>query len=88
MFLKRAALAMGVGDLPVRLSADHQFAQTDGQKPLGTDMFNWYASRLETRVHTDSALSEAFANVVTMREPPIVLLRPGIIRRVPQTLLA
>jgi 2-polyprenyl-6-methoxyphenol hydroxylase-like FAD-dependent oxidoreductase len=64
------------------VGADHQFAQTGGPKPLGTDMFNWYASRLVTRAHTDSALSEAFASVVTMREPPTVLLRPGIIWRV------
>lgn len=62
--------------------ADHQFAQTDGPKPLGTDLFDWYASRLVTRAHTDRALSEAFANVVTMRQPPTALFRPGILWRV------
>jgi 2-polyprenyl-6-methoxyphenol hydroxylase-like FAD-dependent oxidoreductase len=76
--------AEGVVDTAWRFAvgADHQFAQTDGPKPLGTDMFNWYASRLITRAHSNSALSEAFANVVTMREPPTVLLRPGILWRV------
>ncbi|MFB6311625.1 MAG: NAD(P)/FAD-dependent oxidoreductase, partial [Salinirussus sp.] len=40
------------------VSADHQFPQTTGPKPRGTDLFNWYQSRLIRGAHADGRLSD------------------------------
>jgi len=32
---------------------DHQFPETEGSKPRGTDILNWYLSRLFRKAHTD-----------------------------------
>ena len=64
------------------VGADHQFPQTTGPKPQGTDFANSYLSRLTRRAHTDSELAEAFYRVLLMEEPPSSLFRPGVLWRV------
>lgn len=67
------------------IGADHQFSQTEGPKPRGTDFFNWYTSRVVQTAHTDSVVGEAFARVIMMEQPPTSLLRPGVMWRVLRT---
>lgn len=62
--------------------ADFDFPQTTGPKPTGTDLLNWYSSRLLSRAHSDPVLSEAFLRVMRLEEPSTSLLRPGIAWRV------
>jgi 2-polyprenyl-6-methoxyphenol hydroxylase-like FAD-dependent oxidoreductase len=62
--------------------ADFGFEQTEGIRPRGTAIFNWYLSRLFRTAHTDGALTDAFNRVLSMQQPPTSLMRPGIAWRV------
>ena len=64
------------------VGADHQFPQTTGPKPRGTDFANAYLSRLTRRAHGDSELAETFYRVLLMEEPPSSLFRPRVLWRV------
>ncbi|WP_435073488.1 NAD(P)/FAD-dependent oxidoreductase [Halorubrum sp. HHNYT27] len=66
----------------VATGSDLRFDGTEGEKPRGTDLSNWYLSRLLRKAHTDSSLVEAFIGVVTMEKPPSSLFRPSIAWRV------
>lgn len=61
---------------------DHQFPETEGPKPRGTDLLNWYLSRLFRKAHTDGELFDAFFHVQMMEKPPTSLLHPAIMWRV------
>jgi len=62
--------------------SDFAFPQTTGPKPFGTDLINWYLTRLVQKAHTDSSLSSAFFRVLTMEQPPTTLMRPRSMWRV------
>lgn len=62
--------------------SDHQFPQTEGPKPRGSDFLNWYLSRFLQKAQTDATLADAFLRVQTMEQPPTSLLHPTIIWRV------
>lgn len=62
--------------------SDFAFPQTTGPKPRGTDLINWYLTRLVQKAHTDSSLSSAFFRVLTMEQPPTTLMRPRSLWRV------
>lgn len=62
--------------------ADFSFPQTEGARPRGTVLFNWYLARLFRKAHTDSVLTDAFTRVLSMQQPPTSLLRPGVMWRV------
>lgn len=64
------------------VGADFAFAETTGPKPRGTDLVNRYLARLTRKAHSDGALAEAFARVITMERRPASLFRPGIAWRV------
>lgn len=64
------------------VGSDHQFPQTEGPKPRGTDFLNWYLSRLMRKAHTNGALFDAFFRVQMMEQPPTSLLRPTIMWQV------
>ncbi len=64
------------------VGSDHQFEGTEGPKPRGADLLNWYLFRLIRAAHTDPALADAFLRVQFMERPPTHLLRPGIVWRV------
>lgn len=66
----------------VATGSDLRFDETEGEKPRGTDLINWYLSRLLRKAHTDSNLAEAFIRVVIMEKPPSSLFRPSIAWRV------
>jgi flavin-dependent dehydrogenase len=60
------------------VGGDFQFSRTTGPKPTGADLANWYMDRLVRRAHSDAVLSEAFARVTRLEEPPTALLEPHI----------
>lgn len=64
------------------VGGDHQFPQTEGPKPRGTGILNWYLSRFLRKAQTDGTLYDAFFRVQSMENPPTSLLRPGIVWRV------
>lgn len=64
------------------VGSDHQFPKTEGPKPRGTDLLNWYLSRYMRKAHDDGELWDVFFGVQMMETPPTALLRPGIIWRV------
>ncbi|EMA56040.1 NAD(P)/FAD-dependent oxidoreductase [Halococcus thailandensis] len=80
-FFKRAAETidtvwmLGVG-------ADFDFPQTTGPKPFGTDLVNRYVARLTRQAHSDRVLSEVFARVLRLEQPPTTLFRPNVVWRV------
>ncbi len=88
-FFDDAAEINGVAwDLTV--GGDLAFPQTEGPRPRGTGVLNWYLDRLFRRTHTDSRLSEAAIQVFSLQQPPAELFRPHIIWRVvgPSSLVA
>lgn len=64
------------------VGSDHQFPQTEGPKPRGADVLNWYLSRLLRRAQSDAILSDAFLRVQMMEKPPTSLLHPAMMWRV------
>lgn len=64
------------------VGSDHQFPQTQGPKPRGSDVLNWYLSRFLRKAHTDPTLADAFRRVQMMQNPPTSLLHPSMIWRV------
>lgn len=64
------------------VSADFEFSETEGPKPLGTDLFNWYMSRVIQAAHTDGEISDTLARVLRLERKPSSLLRPRTVARV------
>lgn len=64
------------------VGSDHQFPQTEGPKPRGSDILNWYLSRFLRKAQTDATLSDAFLRVQMMEKPPTSLLHPAMMWRV------
>jgi 2-polyprenyl-6-methoxyphenol hydroxylase-like FAD-dependent oxidoreductase len=64
------------------VGTDFEFPQTTGPKPRGTDLLNGYLSRLIQTGYTDARVSDAFARVHRLEQPPTTLLRPSILGRV------
>jgi 2-polyprenyl-6-methoxyphenol hydroxylase-like FAD-dependent oxidoreductase len=80
-FFDRAEAVIDVA-WTMAVGADFGFARTTGPKPRGTDLFNWYVSRLTRKAHTDGELRHAFYRAIVMERPPTSLLRPGVVWRV------
>jgi len=76
-FFKRAKTAVEPAWM-IATGSDLQFDETEGPKPRGTDIINWYLSRLSKKAHSNPELSEAFARVIFMEKPPTSLFRPKI----------
>ncbi|PSP77865.1 oxidoreductase [Halobacteriales archaeon QS_1_68_20] len=66
----------------IAVGADFGFPETEGPKPAGTGVLNWYLSRLLHRAHSDGDLTNVFTRVLRLEQPPSALLRPGVVRRV------
>lgn len=64
------------------VGSDHQFPQTEGPKPRGTGLLNWYLSRYLRAAQDDGELWDVFFSVQMMETPPSALLRPGLVWRV------
>lgn len=98
LILHHALASGGREDLPLRffdraesviddawqiaVGGDFKFPQTEGSKPLGTDVFNRYMARLARSAHSDGVLSDAFIRMVLFEKPYTSLLHPSIARRV------
>ena len=80
-FFERAETAVDPAWM-IATGSDLQFDETEGPKPRGTDIVNWYFSRLTKKAHSNPELSEAFARVIFMEKPPTSLFRPKIAVRV------
>ncbi len=64
------------------VGADFEFGETEGPRPTGTRVFNWYLSRLVRAAHEDGILADAFARVLRLERPPATLFHPRVLRRV------
>lgn len=64
------------------VGSDHQFGETRGPKPRGTDVTNRYLTRLLRKAHTDGQLADAFFRVLMMERPPSSLVHPRTSLRV------
>ncbi|MFC4543773.1 FAD-dependent oxidoreductase [Halosolutus amylolyticus] len=80
-FFRRAAAIVDVA-WAMAIGADFGFPQTQGRKPRGTAVLNWYLKRLFRTAQTDGTVTDAFVRVLMMEEPPSTLLRPGVAWRV------
>ena len=80
-FFERAGKTVDIA-WNMAVGSDHQFPQTVGPKPRGTDATSRYLSRLLRRAHTDGALTDAFFRVLMMERPPGSLVRPNVAWRV------
>ena len=67
---------------PLTIGGDLEFPQTEGPRPRGTGVLNWYLNRLFRRTQPDRRLSEAAIQVFSLQQPPAKLFRPHIIWRV------
>lgn len=76
--------AESVVDLAWRtaVGGDFAFPETVGPKPRGTDLSNWYLSRLLRAAHADGELTDAFYRVLRLEQSPTYLFRPSVLRRV------
>lgn len=63
------------------VSADFEFPRTEGEKPRGTDLVNWYLDRLMHTAYTDGTVADVFARVHRLEQSPTALLRPSILSR-------
>lgn len=66
----------------ITVGGDFAFPQTEGNKPLGTDLFNRYISRLVRAAQTDGQLRHEYYKVVRLEDPPTALLHPSVLGRV------
>ncbi|OLZ39350.1 oxidoreductase [Natrinema saccharevitans] len=64
------------------VGADFEFADTTGPKPLGTDLLNRYLARVIETAQTDAHVSDRFARVLRLEEPPPTLFAPSVLWRV------
>jgi 2-polyprenyl-6-methoxyphenol hydroxylase-like FAD-dependent oxidoreductase len=84
-FTRAAARAVTrVADDPWRVAtgADFIYARTQGDKPRGTDLVNWYVERAMRVAPRDPQVGLALARVQSMMAPPQSLMSPGILARV------
>jgi 2-polyprenyl-6-methoxyphenol hydroxylase-like FAD-dependent oxidoreductase len=80
-FFDRAAEVVNIAwDLST--GGDLAFPQTEGPRPRGTAILDWYLERLYRRAHTDGQLSDTLWVVFTLQQPPSILFRPQVIWRV------
>ena len=80
-YFKRLAQAV---DVPwqMAISEDFRFPETEGKKPMGTDLINSYFTRLHRTTHHDPVVCAQFYRVVNLVAPPTSLMTPKIMWRV------
>lgn len=64
------------------VGGDFRYPETEGPKPPGTDLLNWYSARLVRRAHADGRLRSTLVRVTTMERPGTDLFRPRTLWRV------
>lgn len=80
-FFKTAAKVV---EMPWQLAVgeDFRFAETEGKKPVGTDLINAYVTKVHQATHHDTEVYRAFLNVMNLMAPPTSLFQPKILWRV------
>jgi len=61
---------------------DLRMPEATGIRPPGTDLINWYISKLHRAAHTDPELAFAFHRVANLLAPPPSLMHPRLALRV------
>lgn len=79
-YFKRAAKVVSAPWM-MSTSADFQFPDTEGKKPVGTDLMNAYIEKVQKATHHDPVVHGAFLRVMNFMAPPASLFRPHIIWR-------
>ena len=64
------------------VGADFDFPETEGPKPPGTGLSNRYLSEVIKTAHTNGHVSEQFARVLRLEQPPTALLAPTVVLHV------
>ena len=74
-------------DLPwqVAVGEDFRYPQTEGKKPIGTDIINAYVAKVHRATHHDPIVFKQFVDVLNLVAHPMSLMKPNIIWRVLQT---
>ncbi|MCI0487240.1 MAG: hypothetical protein L0229_11645 [Blastocatellia bacterium] len=67
---------------------DFRFPDVEGVKPAGTDLINWYVSKVHKGALHDREIARAFFQVMNMTHPPATIFRPGIALRIIKNSLA
>jgi 2-polyprenyl-6-methoxyphenol hydroxylase-like FAD-dependent oxidoreductase len=80
-FFSRAAKAV---DIPwaFAVGEDFRYPEVTGPKPRGTDLLNWYVTRVHRRSLVDAVVYRAFLEAMAMLRPPTTLFHPRIVARV------
>lgn len=80
-FFERTAKVI---DLPWQLTVgeDFRFPETEGKRPMGTDLINRYVALVHRATHRDPVVYRQFLNVMHLIAPPTSLMHPQIIWRV------
>ena len=66
----------------IAVGGDLKMPETDGQRPLGVRVINWYVSRLHKLGHHNAEAAAAFVRVAQMRAAPESILKPGLALKV------
>lgn len=80
-YFKRVAKIV---DLPWQMAVgeDFRFRETEGTKPLGTDLVNAYVARVHRATHHDPVVYGQFLRAMNLLDPATSLMRPRIAWRV------
>jgi hypothetical protein len=70
-----------VVDVPwlVATSEDFRYPETEGQRPAGIRLLNWYTRRVHELADSDPRATLRFYEVLHMLNPPLVLFAPSIL---------
>ena len=70
-----------VVDVPwlVATNEDFRYSETEGQRPAGIRLLNWYTGRVHELAGSDPRATLRFYEVVHMLNPPMVLFAPSIL---------
>ncbi|QBQ55199.1 hypothetical protein [Nitrosococcus wardiae] len=63
-------------------SVDFLYPQTEGKRPLGTSLMNWYNARLLALSARDKKIATTFHEVLHFLKPPTALFHPYIMAQV------
>jgi hypothetical protein len=61
---------------------DLRYPQVEGPRPPGTELVNWYLTKVQHATQRDRYISTRFFEVMTMTQPPRTLFSPSTLIRV------
>jgi len=63
-------------------SEDLRYPETEGKRPFGIGVFQWYTKRLLQAASSDARLALSFYQVMNMLKPPTILFAPRVLAAV------